>query len=68
MYSRIRIYSLRPLTNYERIADHCSNIAVAVLGNADGKFEAHDYMSHVKTDGENEFFENYQLYKDRYSL
>lgn len=56
------------LTNYERIADHCSNIAVAVLGNADGKFEAHDYMSHVKTDGENEFFENYQLYKDRYSL
>lgn len=56
------------LTNYERIADHCSNIAVAVLGNADGKFEAHDYMSHVKIDGENEFFENYQLYKDRYSL
>jgi phosphate:Na+ symporter len=56
------------LTNYERIADHCSNIAVAVLGNANGNFEAHDYMNHVKNDGENEFFEKYDYYKSKYSI
>ena len=56
------------LTNYERIADHCSNIAVAVLGNANGNFEAHDYMKHVKNDGENEFFEKYDYYKSKYSI
>ena len=56
------------LTNYERIADHCSNIAVAVLGNAKGNFEAHDYMSHVKNEGENDFFEKYDYYKKKYSI
>lgn len=56
------------LTNYERISDHCSNIAVAVLGNANGNFEAHDYMKHVKNDGENEFFEKYDYYKEKYSI
>lgn len=56
------------LTNYERIADHCSNIAVAVLGNANSNFEAHDYMKHVKNEGENEFFEQYDYYKTKYSI
>lgn len=56
------------LTNYERISDHCSNIAVAVLGNANGNFEAHDYMKHVKNEGENEFFEKYDYYKEKYSI
>lgn len=56
------------LTNYERISDHCSNIAVAVLGNANGNFEAHDYMKHVKNDGENDFFEKYDYYKEKYSI
>ena len=56
------------LTNYERIADHCSNIAVAVLGNANSNFEAHDYMMHVKNEGKNEFFEQYDYYKTKYSI
>lgn len=54
------------LTNYERIADHCSNIAVAVLGNANNLFESHDYLNHIKEDGENDFFENYEHYKAKY--
>lgn len=56
------------LTNYERIADHCSNIAVSVLGNATNSFESHDYLNHIKNDGENEFFERYAYYKDKYKL
>ena len=56
------------LTNYERIADHCSNIAVYVLGNANNLFESHDYLNHIKNDGENEFFEKYDYYKKKYEL
>ena len=54
------------LTNFERIADHCSNIAVAILGNANSMFESHDYLQHVKNDGENEFFEKYDYYNKKY--
>lgn len=56
------------LTNYERIADHCSNIAVSVLGNANNEFESHDYLAHIKNDGEHEFFEKYNFYKQKYRL
>lgn len=56
------------LTNYERIADHCSNIAVCLLETANGSFETHEYLSHVKAEGENEFYEQYETYKKKYSL
>ena len=56
------------LTNFERIADHCSNIAVYVLGNANNLFESHDYLNHIKNDGANEFFEKYEYYKKKYQL
>ena len=56
------------LTNCERIADHCSNIAVCMLELAQGSFETHEYLSHVKHDGENNFDEKYEAYKEKYSL
>ena len=56
------------LTNYERVADHCSNIAVCLLEIDNNSFETHEYLNHVKQDGENEFFEQYDLYKKRYSI
>ncbi len=56
------------LTNMERVADHCSNIGVCVLEVASDSFESHDYLNHVKKDGENEFFEYYEIYKNQYSL
>lgn len=33
------------LTNYERVSDHCSNVAVAVLESKHGTFETHEYLS-----------------------
>ena len=33
------------LTDYERIADHCSNIAVAMIEVADDKFDTHEYLN-----------------------
>ncbi len=56
------------LTNFERIADHCSNIAVCLLEIAQGALDTHEYLSHVKKDGENEFFEQYEAYKAKYAL
>ena len=56
------------LTNMERTSDHCSNIAVSVLEDADNSFKPHEYLSHVKNEGENHFFEQYAQYKEKYSL
>lgn len=56
------------LTNFERVADHCSNIAVCLLEIDNNSFETHEYLSHVKENGENEFYEQYENYKKRYSI
>ena len=34
------------LTSFERVADHCSNIAVEMLQVSEGKLEAHEYLAH----------------------
>ncbi len=54
------------ITNVERIADHCSNIGVAVLQREEASFEPHEYLSHVKHDGENNFITQYNAYKEKY--
>lgn len=37
-------------TNYERIADHCSNIAISVLQVKQTNLESHDYLGKLKSD------------------
>lgn len=54
-------------TNYERIADHCSNIAVCVLQTGEGGFEAHGYLGKMKSD-DVEFKLRYEEYKKKYGL
>ena len=56
------------LTAYERIAGHCSNIAVCILEPDNDTLESHDYLSHVKNEGENAFFEHYAEYKEKYRI
>lgn len=51
------------LTNCERISDHCSNIAVAVME----CFEPHRYLKSVKY-GNKEFNKAYEQYKSKYKL
>ncbi|MBQ8383400.1 MAG: Na/Pi cotransporter family protein [Clostridia bacterium] len=54
------------LTNYERISDHCSNIAVAVIESEQGSFDTHEYLSGVKhgdVDFENEYQKCIAVYK-----
>lgn len=55
------------LTNYERVADHCSNIAVAVIEVTQGSFDTHEYLNNVK-EGSEDFSRRYQAYKAKYHL
>jgi phosphate:Na+ symporter len=36
------------LTSYERIADHCSNMAVEMLQSAEDKMEVHEYLNALR--------------------
>ncbi len=56
------------ITNLERIADHCSNIGVSILQRDESAYEPHEYLSHVKNDGENDFISQYDVYKSKYRL
>lgn len=38
------------LTNFERVSDHCSNIAVSVIQERDGGLDSHTYLHAVKAD------------------
>ncbi len=56
------------INNLERIADHCSNIGVTILQNDVNGFEPHYYLSHVKSDGDNDFRNQYEYYKKKYNV
>lgn len=56
------------LTSLVRTADHCSNIGVCLLETSKGSFETHEYLNHVKFDGENDFVERYDKFKAKYLM
>mgnify|MGYP003369383852 FL=1 len=56
------------LTTYERIADHCSNIAVAMIEVADDKFDTHEYLNWLKSGGSMKFEQRYEKYRGRYTF
>ena len=56
------------LTNYERVSDHCSNIAVCFIEMAHDSFETHEYLNSIKTGGAKEFSEAYDMYKQKYYI
>ena len=56
------------LTALERIADHCSNIAVCVIQVSDDSFDTHEYLNRVRYDGDNDFDKKYDMYKQKYTL
>lgn len=56
------------LTNYERVSDHCSNIAVAVMQMKEPALEAHGYLNQLKSSGSPEFTRNYERSLEKYVL
>ena len=56
------------LTNLERVADHCSNVAVCILEMTNhSSIESHTYLSGIKTTGE-DFRQKFMEYSAKYSL
>ncbi len=55
-------------TNFERVADHCSNIAVCLLQISEDSFETHEYLDMVKRNENTGFKQMYQNYRKRYTL
>jgi len=56
------------LTNIERTADHCSNIAVCLLEIENDSFKTHEYLKRVKSNDNNDFQSRYDLYDKKYSF
>ncbi|MCR4883346.1 MAG: Na/Pi cotransporter family protein [Clostridiales bacterium] len=56
------------LTNFERISDHCSNVAVAMIELNAGSFETHDYIDHLKERSATMFQEDLKKYESLYAL
>ena len=56
------------LTNFERVSDHCSNIAgclIEITGH--NALDVHKYLGEMKTDN-HDFEEQYEAYKKQYAL
>lgn len=56
------------LNNYERVSDHCSNIAVALIETSAGSFGTHEYLNDVKETGNHDFMKVYQAYEKKYHV
>lgn len=55
-------------TNLERIADHCSNIAIYVIQLSMEEFDIHEYLEILKHEDNKEFKEDYKATKKLYKL
>ncbi len=55
------------LTNYSRVSDHCSNVAVAVIEVANNSFDTHKYLNEVKY-GSKTFATAYEAYAEKYAI
>lgn len=56
------------LTNYERISDHCSNIAVAIIEVEQNAFDTHKYLTKVKTGNDEDFVKAFNMYNEKYII
>ena len=56
------------LTNYERVADHCSNVAVAMIELKSDSFDTHEYLQSVRQMRDESFSRYYEEYQKKYAI
>ncbi len=56
------------LTNYERVSDHCSNIAVYTMQLPTDMLDTHKYLNKIKASATGDFVDNYNMYEAKYKL
>ena len=55
-------------TDFERIADHCSNIAVGIIEVDEDAYDAHGYIEQLKADKGEDFQKAVDFYQNKYLL
>ncbi len=55
-------------TSLERVADHCSNIAVCMLQINEENFETHEYLGTLKESHDADYEAHLKIYKEKYAL
>ena len=56
------------LTDFERVSDYCSNIALAVLERDEVKLEPHDYSKRLKKGNDEQYNALFRYYNEKYDL
>ncbi len=56
------------IANYERVSDHCSNIAVAMIELEHESFDTHNYIESLMSRKDEEFERYFREYKERFSF
>ena len=56
------------LSNYERIGDHCSNIAISIIEKGQEGFNAHEYADNIVTRQDKQFNDLFEEYNKKYAL
>lgn len=56
------------ITNYERIADHCSNIALCVIEAETDEYNLHKYVDTLKKSNNEDFENMFENYRKKYSV
>ncbi|HBI60376.1 MAG TPA: Na/Pi cotransporter [Lachnospiraceae bacterium] len=55
-------------TNFERVADHCSNIAISLIQMKEDGLETHGYLDNLRENENPEFLAKYKEYRKKYKL
>lgn len=56
------------LTDYERVSDHCSNIAAYTLQGETLKLDNHKYLNRIKSQNNGAFKSDFERYEEKYSI
>ncbi|MGN0522472.1 MAG: Na/Pi cotransporter family protein [Eubacterium sp.] len=56
------------INSFERIADHCSNLAVCIIELSQGSYQTHSYLKGVKSSNNSSFMESFENYLTKYAI
>ena len=56
------------LTSYERVSDHCSNIALAMIELEMEEFNTHEYMRSIEQMKQDSFKKHYEEFYEKYKI
>ncbi|MCM1115882.1 MAG: Na/Pi cotransporter family protein [Clostridium sp.] len=56
------------INSFERIADHCSNLAVCIIELSQGSYQTHSYLKAVKKSDNTSFMKSFESYLKKYEI